>query len=66
MTSLRPYRQPFSVAEALAELRRHAGTKLDPACVEALASAVASGELSDLLPTEKQVPQPCEASPLPA
>jgi two-component system cell cycle response regulator len=34
MTSPRPYREPASPAEALAELRRCAGTQFDPAVVE--------------------------------
>jgi HD-GYP domain-containing protein (c-di-GMP phosphodiesterase class II) len=36
MTSKRPYRQALSRAGACEELRRHAGTQFDPACVEAL------------------------------
>jgi diguanylate cyclase (GGDEF)-like protein len=38
ITSRRPYRTPLSCAEACQELRRHAGTQFDPACVEALVS----------------------------
>ena len=36
ITSRRPYRTPLSRSEACEELRRHAGTQFDPACVEAL------------------------------
>jgi HD-GYP domain-containing protein (c-di-GMP phosphodiesterase class II) len=35
MTSTRPYRRALSVEEALAELRRCAGTQFDPAVVAA-------------------------------
>jgi diguanylate cyclase (GGDEF)-like protein len=37
MTSDRPYQQAMPATEALAELRRHAGTQFDPAVVEAFA-----------------------------
>ena len=40
MTSDRPYRRSMSDAEALAELRRHAGTQFDPAVVDALVRTV--------------------------
>ena len=36
MTERRPYRAPMSERDALAELRRNAGTQFDPACVRAL------------------------------
>jgi len=36
MTSDRPYRLAMSEADAMAELRRHAGTQFDPAVVDAL------------------------------
>jgi diguanylate cyclase (GGDEF)-like protein len=36
MTSPRPYREALPVAHACRELRRHAGTQFDPACVDAL------------------------------
>jgi HD-GYP domain-containing protein (c-di-GMP phosphodiesterase class II) len=36
ITSTRPYRQALSVDQACRELRRHAGTQFDPACVDAL------------------------------
>jgi HD-GYP domain-containing protein (c-di-GMP phosphodiesterase class II) len=35
MTSARPYRQPLSHEDAVAELRRVRGVQLDPACVDA-------------------------------
>jgi diguanylate cyclase (GGDEF)-like protein len=40
MTSDRPYRKARPAEDALAELRRAAGTQFDPACVEALRSAL--------------------------
>ena len=45
MTSARSYRSrpPLTLEEALAEVRRNAGTQFDPAVVEAFAGAVASG-----------------------
>lgn len=36
LTSARPYRGPFPVERALEIIRSEAGTKLDPACVDAL------------------------------
>jgi HD-GYP domain-containing protein (c-di-GMP phosphodiesterase class II) len=40
MTTTRPYREARSAAEAVAELRRCAGTHFDPAVVEAVAAVV--------------------------
>ncbi len=40
MTSTRAYRPALSSAEAIAELRRHAGTQFDPVMVDALVRAV--------------------------
>jgi HD-GYP domain-containing protein (c-di-GMP phosphodiesterase class II) len=40
MTTDRPYRKARRVDEAIAELRRCAGTDFDPAVVEALAAVV--------------------------
>jgi two-component system cell cycle response regulator len=46
MTTDRPYRQAVSVSEALAELRRCAGTQFDPALVEAFCELVEEEELA--------------------
>ena len=45
MTSDRPYRRALSTDEALAELRRQAGTQFDARCVELLAEHLAGAEL---------------------
>jgi diguanylate cyclase (GGDEF)-like protein len=42
MTTQRPYNKPRTVAEALDELRRCAGTQFDPAVVDAFAEIMAS------------------------
>ena len=42
MTSGRPYRGAMSLADALAEIRRAAGSQFDPRCVDALC-AIAAG-----------------------
>lgn len=45
LTSLRPYKKPWSVEAALQELRRMAGVgQLDSVCVEALAGQVAAAQ----------------------
>jgi HD-GYP domain-containing protein (c-di-GMP phosphodiesterase class II) len=44
MTTDRSYRKARSTAEAVAELRRNAGTQLDPAVVETLVAIIAEGE----------------------
>jgi diguanylate cyclase (GGDEF)-like protein len=41
MTNDRPYRRAMSMADAVEELRRNAGTQFEPRVVDALASAVA-------------------------
>jgi two-component system cell cycle response regulator len=41
MTSHRPYQQAMSIPDALAELRRYAGSQFDSAVVDAFAAAVA-------------------------
>jgi diguanylate cyclase (GGDEF)-like protein/putative nucleotidyltransferase with HDIG domain len=43
MVSERPYQQPRLEADAIAELRRCAGTQFDPAIVESLISVIESG-----------------------
>ncbi len=43
MVSTRPYRSAGSCEDALAELRRHAGTQFDPAVVAAFERAAAAG-----------------------
>lgn len=40
MTSDRPYRTALPTEEAVAELRRHAGTQFDSECVAALGRAL--------------------------
>jgi diguanylate cyclase (GGDEF)-like protein len=47
MTSGRPYREPMTPSEALAELRRCAGTQFDPRCVDAFMDAVALAPRSE-------------------
>jgi diguanylate cyclase (GGDEF)-like protein/putative nucleotidyltransferase with HDIG domain len=44
MTSRRPYRDPLTRAEALEELRRHAGRQFDPRCVDAFEEYLVSQE----------------------
>jgi hypothetical protein len=46
MTARDSYRKPVSSAEAIAELRRVAGTQLDPEVVEVFAALLDSGDLS--------------------
>jgi response regulator RpfG family c-di-GMP phosphodiesterase len=46
MTSHRPYRRGLSLAEAMAELRRHAGTQFDPEAVAAFEHAVGAGAIT--------------------
>jgi HD-GYP domain-containing protein (c-di-GMP phosphodiesterase class II) len=43
MTSDRPYRRALPAAVAHDELRRHAGTRFDPAVVQALLAEVFAG-----------------------
>jgi diguanylate cyclase (GGDEF)-like protein/putative nucleotidyltransferase with HDIG domain len=44
MTSHRAYRRAMSSEDARAELRNHAGTQFDPACVEAFERATGNGQ----------------------
>jgi putative nucleotidyltransferase with HDIG domain len=46
LTARDSYRHPIPAADALAELRRAAGTQFDPQVVQALATVLASAELS--------------------
>jgi putative nucleotidyltransferase with HDIG domain len=48
MISVRPYRPPLSIAEALAELEEGAGTQFDPAVVRAFLAAWTDGEFSEI------------------
>jgi polar amino acid transport system substrate-binding protein len=57
LTSERPYRRELSIAEAEAELRRVAGSQLDPACVETFLKLLKSGNVS-LKRRSDQVPEP--------
>lgn len=45
MTSNRPYRAAIGEAEAIDELRRHAGSQFDPAATDALAGILAAGSV---------------------
>jgi HD-GYP domain-containing protein (c-di-GMP phosphodiesterase class II) len=42
MTSDRPYQRAMPATDALAELRRHAGTQFDPAVIEAFAASMST------------------------
>jgi putative nucleotidyltransferase with HDIG domain len=53
MISVRPYRPPLSVRDALNELEAGAGTQFDPGVVRAFVAAWSDGELSDLVPVER-------------
>jgi diguanylate cyclase (GGDEF)-like protein len=49
MTSRRPYVEPKTAADALAELRRCAGTQFDPVVVSAFAEVVLDGAVAEAL-----------------
>ncbi len=61
MTSDRVYRKAFTVEEAIAELRRCAGSQFDPAVVRALERLLARGDIKPVAP----LPEPSEAEALP-
>jgi diguanylate cyclase (GGDEF)-like protein len=50
ITSSRPYREAMSIEHACAELRRHAGTQFDPACVEALLEQLDASAVGGISP----------------
>jgi HD-GYP domain-containing protein (c-di-GMP phosphodiesterase class II) len=60
MTTDRPYRKARSAAEAVAELRRHAGTQFDPTVVEVLVEIIGEGEDQQPIPLP---PRPRPAHP---
>ncbi len=47
MTEKRPYRQALCAEDALAELRRNAGTQFDPELVELFVEVVSAGAATD-------------------
>jgi response regulator RpfG family c-di-GMP phosphodiesterase len=49
MMSVRPYRRTMSIADALGELREHAGTQFDPEIVEAFFVAFERGEIAECM-----------------
>ena len=51
MTSDRPYRDAIPQDEALAELRRHAGTQFDPRCVAAFEQYLAGADAREAEPS---------------
>jgi HD-GYP domain-containing protein (c-di-GMP phosphodiesterase class II) len=53
MISVRPYRAPLSVRDALTELEDGAGTQFDPGVVRAFVAAWRDGELDRFLPAER-------------
>ena len=62
MNTDRSYRKARSTADAVAELRRNAGTQFDPAVVETLVAIIAEGE--DRQPIQLR-PTPIADSPVP-
>ncbi|HEU4701704.1 MAG TPA: diguanylate cyclase [Conexibacter sp.] len=69
MTSARPWRPPRSSASAHAELRRVAGTQLDPRVVEALLGVLDAGGPAGSAPRPRPAPRSiatATAAPLPS
>jgi diguanylate cyclase (GGDEF)-like protein len=62
MTGGRPYRDGQTTEQALAELRRHAGTQFDPGCVAALCELFAKDEPDTLENVEPDLPPAVVAS----
>jgi HD-GYP domain-containing protein (c-di-GMP phosphodiesterase class II) len=58
MTSRRPYVEPKTAADALAELRRCAGTQFDPVVVSAFAEVVLDGAVAEALSRGAPEPAP--------
>jgi len=63
MTTDRPYRSANGTGEALRELRRCAGSQLDPEVVEAFASTVEDGSLKGHLPGDNEPSSAAERPP---
>jgi HD-GYP domain-containing protein (c-di-GMP phosphodiesterase class II) len=66
MTSARAYQHTRSFAEAIAELRRCAGTQFDPRVVAAMETLYAAGQMSDTPEAPAAAPpraqqEPCAA-----
>jgi len=59
MTSVRVYRAPLSLQEALAEVQRHSGTQFDPTAVEALLRVVE--HWGGKLPWAEEVSKACDS-----
>ena len=57
MMSVRPYRRTMSIADAVGELREHAGTQFDPEIVDAFFVAFERGEIGECMR------QPLDVSP---
>jgi HD-GYP domain-containing protein (c-di-GMP phosphodiesterase class II) len=56
MTTDRPYRAAMPVEDAVAELRRCAGTQFDPAIVDHLLSVIEAGEVQRVAPPREPAP----------